>query len=97
MPIYEFRCSSAHRFEVSVPMSGRDGAQDCPDCGAPAARLIAAPALGHFGSPAARLLESTQASAHSPGVVDAVPGGGAAPRRGTPVTRDPRHARLPRP
>lgn len=97
MPIYEFRCSSAHRFEVTLPMSRRDGAQDCPDCGAPAARLIAAPALGRLGSPAARLLESTQASAHSPGVVDAVPGTGASPRRGTPVTRDPRHARLPRP
>ena len=94
MPIYEFRCESAHEYERSVPMSARDADLTCPDCGAPARRRISAPRLGALGSPTGRLLESTAASAHAPAVVDQIPG---APRRTARTTADPRHAKLPRP
>ncbi|MGP9537532.1 FmdB family zinc ribbon protein [Brachybacterium sp. AOP43-C2-M15] len=95
MPIYEFRCTGSHRYELALPISARDREETCPDCGAPAARLLSAPALGRLGSPTGRLLDSTEATAHSPGVVDRVPGTGA--RRSARVSHDPRHARLPRP
>ena len=95
MPIYEFRCESAHEYERSVPMSARDQDLTCPRCGASARRRISAPRLGSLGSSAGKLLESTAASAHQPGVVDRIPGARRTP--GAPVTTDPRHARLPRP
>ncbi|WP_114855006.1 FmdB family zinc ribbon protein [Brachybacterium sp. YJGR34] len=93
MPLYEFRCANAHRHELLLPMSATERSADCPHCGAPAARLISAPALGRLGSERARLIESTAASAHAPAVVDRVPGARSAPR----PAPDPRHARLPRP
>lgn len=95
MPIYEFRCESAHEYERSVPMSARDENLTCPRCGARARRRISAPRLGALGSSAAKLLDSTAASAHEPAVVDALPGARRTPR--TRITHDPRHARLPRP
>jgi len=95
VPIYEFRCESAHEYERSVPMSARDQDLTCPRCGAHARRRISAPRLGTLGSPAGKLLDRTAASAHEPAVVDRVPG---APRAATArTTTDPRHARLPRP
>ncbi|HEX7350965.1 zinc ribbon domain-containing protein [Brachybacterium sp.] len=95
MPIYEFRCESAHEYERSVPISARDQDLTCPDCGARSRRRVSAPRLGSLGSPAGRLLESTAASAHEPAVVDRLPG---ARRTATSrITADPRHARLPRP
>lgn len=94
MPIYEFRCESAHEYERSVPISARDEAQDCPDCGAPSRRRISAPRLSRLGSSAGKLLDATARSAHEPAVVDRVPGARPAATR---TTTDPRHARLPRP
>ncbi|ATG55210.1 hypothetical protein CFK41_10890 [Brachybacterium ginsengisoli] len=95
MPIYEFRCESAHEYERSVPMSARDEDLTCPRCGAAARRRISAPRLSALGTPAGRLLDSTAASAHEPGVVDRVPGRPG--RGGARTTHDPRHAMLPRP
>ena len=46
MPIYEFRCQSAHEYERSVPISARDEDLLCPDCGAPARRRMSAPQSG---------------------------------------------------
>ncbi len=94
MPIYEFRCESAHEFERSVPISARDEDLVCPDCGATARRRLSAPRLGRLGSSAGQLLEHAARSAHEPSVVDRVPGARPAAAR---TTTDPRHARLPRP
>lgn len=94
MPIYEFRCQSAHEYERSVPISARDGDLTCPRCGATARRRISAPRLSSLGTPAGELLERAAASAHEPAVVDRVPG---TPRSTGAPTTDPRHARLPRP
>ncbi len=94
MPIYEFRCESAHEFERSVPISARDEDLTCPDCGAPSHRRISAPRIGRLGTSAGQLLDATARSAHEPSVVDRVPGARPA---GARTTTDPRHARLPRP
>ena len=94
MPIYEFRCESAHEYERSMPISARDQHADCPRCGAPARRRISAPRLGRRGTSAGQLLEATAMSAHEPSVVDRVPGARPAAAR---TSTDPRHARLPRP
>ncbi|MCT2295107.1 zinc ribbon domain-containing protein [Brachybacterium muris] len=95
MPIYEFRCPSSHLHELNLPMQAEARSAPCPECGADAARLISSPRLSRLGTRQAELIGSTEASAHAPAVVDHVPGAGA--RRPTPVTSDPRHARLPRP
>ncbi|GAP80382.1 hypothetical protein Y09_3240 [Brachybacterium sp. SW0106-09] len=94
MPIYEFRCQSAHEYERSVPISARDEDLLCPDCGAPARRRMSAPRLGRLGSTAGQLLDRAASSAHEPAVVDRVPGASPAATR---TSTDPRHARLPRP
>lgn len=94
MPIYEFRCESAHEYERSVPISARDEDLTCPDCGASARRRLSAPRLGRLGSGTGQLLEATARSAHEPSVVDRVPGARPA---GARTSTDPRHARLPRP
>ncbi len=85
MPIYEFRCESAHEYERSVPISARDEDLLCPDCGAPARRRMSAPRLGRLGSTAGQLLDRAASSA--PGARPAA----------THTSTDPRHARLPRP
>ncbi|MFC0358870.1 MULTISPECIES: FmdB family zinc ribbon protein [Kytococcus] len=95
MPLYAVRCEAAHEGEVQVPLARADEPIACPTCGAAARRLISSPRIGRGNDPRARLIESTEATAHAPQVVDAVPGAGN--RRATPVSRDPRHAKLPRP
>lgn len=95
MPIYEFRCPSSHLHELNLPMRSPARTAPCPECGCEAARLISSPRLGRLGSARARAIGAAEASAHAPAVVDHVPG--TAARRPTPVTTDPRHARLPRP
>lgn len=97
MPIYEFRCGSGHVHELALSMDSADREAACPECAAPATRFISAPGISHLGSERARMIDGAEASAHRPGVVDHVPGSGPAHRRPTPVSRDPRHARLPRP
>lgn len=94
MPLYEFRCESSHLHELMLPMSAADRSATCPECGGASTRLISSPALGRLGSARAQLIESTEASAHAPAVVDRVPASGAA--RPARVTHDPRHAKLPR-
>jgi putative FmdB family regulatory protein len=39
MPTYEYRCPKGHRFDVFQKMSD-DPVAECPECGAPAERLI---------------------------------------------------------
>jgi hypothetical protein len=66
----------------------------CPDCALPAARVFGAPALRGLDPAVRRALDVGARSADSPQVVTSVPGRS---RRATPVSTDPRHARLPRP
>jgi hypothetical protein len=72
--------------------SGRE--TTCPDCAHPAARVFGAPALRGLDPTVRRALDASARSADTPQVVTSVPGRS---RRATPVTTDPRHARLPRP
>ena len=41
MPTYEYRCSAGHRFEQFQRMS-EEPLKECPQCGAPAERLLSA-------------------------------------------------------
>jgi putative FmdB family regulatory protein len=46
MPIYEYRCSNGHRFEVFQSMS-EDPVTECEECGAPVERVFH-PVAVHF-------------------------------------------------
>ena len=49
MPIYEYRCDKGHTFEVIQRMSD-DALDTCEVCGAPAVRVLHAPAVHFKGS-----------------------------------------------
>jgi len=49
MPIYEYRCSKGHTFEVIQRMSD-DALDSCEVCEAPAERVLHAPAVHFKGS-----------------------------------------------
>ncbi|MGB2711333.1 MAG: zinc ribbon domain-containing protein [Conexibacter sp.] len=49
MPIYEYRCEKGHTFDVMQRMSDEPLAA-CQECGAPAARVLHAPAVHFKGS-----------------------------------------------
>jgi hypothetical protein len=66
----------------------------CPDCGETARRVFGTPALRALDPGLRRALDAGVRSADAPQVVSSVPGRS---RRATPITTDPRHARLPRP
>jgi hypothetical protein len=74
-------------------MQTRPDTVDCPDCGGPARRMIAAPHLGRSGDTAMALQDATRSTADTPAVVSAPPRGGA----GRKVTTNPLHRKLPRP
>ena len=46
MPLYEYRCDNGHTFEVLQPMN-EASLTSCQVCGAPAQRILHAPAV-HF-------------------------------------------------
>ncbi len=91
MPLYEFRCNDCGSFDRAFPMTTVPDALACPACGVAAARRPGG-SPGRGSSPIARAVEATQRSAHEPGLVRQPP-----PRANRPVSRDPRHAKLPRP
>lgn len=94
MPLYEFACPSGHATETTFSLREVPGAIDCPECSTRARRRMVSPHLGRGSSGPMRVLDASARSAHEPEVVhSAAPGG----RRAASVTRDPRHARLPRP
>jgi hypothetical protein len=66
----------------------------CPDCGQPARRVFGLPGVAFVDPGVRNALDASGRSADSPQVVTNVPG---AARRATPITTDPRHAKLPRP
>lgn len=49
MPIYEYRCTNGHEFEVFQSMS-EDSVASCVECGAPCERVLSAPAVHFKGS-----------------------------------------------
>lgn len=95
MPIYEFRCATGHEHELLLPMSAADRTAPCPTCGEDSRRLISSPKLSRLGTPAGRAISAAEQSRSAPTVVDSLPSTGA--RRTTPTTRNPAHAKLPRP
>jgi putative FmdB family regulatory protein len=49
VPIYEYRCDNSHEFDVFQRMSD-DPLTECQVCGAPARRVLSAPAVHFKGS-----------------------------------------------
>ncbi|WCI08862.1 zinc ribbon domain-containing protein [Arthrobacter sp. OVS8] len=95
MATYEYRCSDGSLFEDSFPIGEAPDALPCPSCGKPSRRLISAPHLSKAGSPAFRLIDSTNRSAAEPEVVNSrIPG---TRRRVQPYSSNPLHRKLPRP
>ena len=48
MPLYEYRCEKRHRYELREPF-GSPAQQPCEKCGAPALRVLHAPAIAFKG------------------------------------------------
>jgi putative FmdB family regulatory protein len=49
MPIYEYKCENGHVFDVIQRMTD-EPLRECEGCGAPAARVLSAPAIHFKGS-----------------------------------------------
>ncbi|HEX6781560.1 MAG TPA: FmdB family zinc ribbon protein [Solirubrobacterales bacterium] len=49
MPIYEYRCENGHVFDVIQKMTD-EPLRECQECGAPASRVLSAPAIHFKGS-----------------------------------------------
>ncbi len=49
MPIYEYKCENGHVFDVLQKMSD-ESLTECVECGAPAQRVLTAPAVHFKGS-----------------------------------------------
>ena len=49
MPVYDYRCEKGHRFEAVQSMSDKP-IKKCEECGAPAQRVLHAPAIHFKGS-----------------------------------------------
>ncbi|MGK2881425.1 MAG: FmdB family zinc ribbon protein [Mycobacterium sp.] len=94
MPTYSYRCEECGGFPVRVPMAEVSSTAMCPTCGAAARREYAGPGVRVLDAGLRRAFDTADRSAGEPTVTSSVPGRS---RRATPITRDPRHARLPRP
>ena len=49
MPIYEYKCENGHVFDVIQKMTD-EPLRECQECGAPASRMLSAPAIHFKGS-----------------------------------------------
>jgi putative FmdB family regulatory protein len=49
MPIYEYKCDNGHVFDVIQKMTD-EPLRECQECGAPASRVLSAPAIHFKGS-----------------------------------------------
>jgi putative FmdB family regulatory protein len=93
MVTYSYRCRRCGDVDVRAPMGSAEPRRACPRCGEWAVRRFTAPRVGRGDVAVWRARERTERSAEQPEVVSGLP-----PRQGGPrVSRDPRHARLPRP
>ncbi|MER7113269.1 FmdB family zinc ribbon protein [Saccharomonospora azurea] len=93
MVTYSYRCRQCGDFDVRAPMGSAAPRRACPRCGGSAGRRFTAPRVRRGDAAVWRALESTERSAEHPEVVSGLPPASGAAR----VSRDPRHARLPRP
>ncbi|WP_199432113.1 FmdB family zinc ribbon protein [Qaidamihabitans albus] len=91
MATYAYHCAWCGQFEIRRPMGEAANTEPCPVCGDCAARRFTAPALRRGSTTLTRAREDAERTAERPDVVT------APPPSGTRVSRDPRHARLPRP
>lgn len=67
MPAYEFDCPTCGDFIALRPMAARDDPLACPDCGAPATRImLTAPAIGALSSAKRVAHETNERAAHQP-------------------------------
>jgi putative FmdB family regulatory protein len=87
-------CPPCGAFEVVRPMAESTATTACPACGGMARRTFGSPGLRTLNPQVRRALDASARSAEQPSLVSTVPG---QTRRPTPITRDPRHAKLPRP
>jgi putative FmdB family regulatory protein len=94
VPTYSFRCPACGDFDALFPMASVPAQLDCRACGGAARRSFCAPHLSVGSSTAMKLLDATKRTASEPAVVEPLPGRRTSPR---PVSRNPRHAKLPRP
>ncbi|MET0964870.1 MAG: FmdB family zinc ribbon protein [Nakamurella sp.] len=95
MTMYVFRCNDCGPFDAAFPIGTAPSAAACPACAAASAKVITAPRVGRGATGYSRAVEQTMASAHRPQVVSgSLPG---SVRRPVPITRNPLHAKLPRP
>ncbi|MEU9207626.1 zinc ribbon domain-containing protein [Streptomyces sp. NPDC048415] len=94
MPTYAFRCAACGEFDAAFPMASVPAQLDCQACGGAARRIFSAPHLGVGPSTAMKLLDATKRTASEPAVTESLPGRQTSPR---PVSRNPLHAKLPRP
>nr|WP_255413206.1 zinc ribbon domain-containing protein [Mycobacterium sp. 3519A] len=94
LPTYSFQCGDCGPFTLVRPMAEARSLADCPGCGDDARRVFGLPALRALDTDVRRAHDAGERSADAPQVVSSVPGRS---RRATPITSDPRHARLPRP
>jgi putative FmdB family regulatory protein len=95
--IYEYQCEQHERFELHQPMGTATDSALCPQCGAPARRMMSAPRIvtrGHGAWTAA--IDRADKSRYEPEVVTRLPSTGM--RRSTPVVPlTPTLRGLPRP
>ncbi len=67
MPIYEYQCDHCGPFEARVPMADYARPADCPDCAAPARRvLLTPPRIAGMTAATRRAHEINERSADSP-------------------------------
>ncbi len=95
MATYTYRCGLDGPIDVRRPIGTAPATVPCPDCGAPASRVITAPMLGFADPSRLAVIDRAEASRTDPPVVSSVPSrSGRAARRPRP---DPRTSLLPRP
>jgi putative FmdB family regulatory protein len=93
--LYSYRCPVCGSFDSSFPIGTAPDRVGCPECSTPSARQFTAPRIGHGSSGYGRAIERAESSADQPRVVTGqLPG---AARRPVRMTRNPLHAKLPRP
>lgn len=93
MATYVYRCDDDGDVDVVLPIGTAPPHRPCPACAAAMSRVFVAPMVGRVSRAHLAAVDRSERTRDSPDVVSAPPPG---PRR-TPVTRDPRHAKLPRP
>lgn len=94
MAVYLYRCADHGIVEVPRPMGTALREWTCPECREVAVRVFTAPRLSLGSSLRRALIDSTERTRDEPAVVSGPLSHRAA---ASAATRNPAHARLPRP